>query len=274
MTEQEYNLAEGVRRSDLWKMEDSPEKFKYFLDHPEEEKSPALVFGSACHKWVLEKDDFGNEYAVAPEGINRRTKEGKEAWERFCDENAGKEIISREDYETMAGMREVLMKHPLAKKLLTGKGQTEVPLFWTDRETGEKCKVKCDRIVTYRRRKYIIDYKTTAAADTFRFNSSIWKYGYFFQAGMYAEALKVVKRAKKYPGFLFVAQEKKPPYSVNVIEVSEEVMNAGVAKFHQLLEKMHNCKVVDLWPGYNSGDVPNDAFVPGWMMNEMEDEFE
>ncbi|MBQ1302965.1 MAG: hypothetical protein IIY29_06450 [Firmicutes bacterium] len=36
MTEQEYNQAEGIRRSDLWKMEDSPEKFKYFLEHPEE----------------------------------------------------------------------------------------------------------------------------------------------------------------------------------------------------------------------------------------------
>ena len=34
MTEREYNEAEGIRRSDLWKIEDSPEKFKYNLEHP------------------------------------------------------------------------------------------------------------------------------------------------------------------------------------------------------------------------------------------------
>ena len=132
---------------------------------------------------------------------------------------------------------------------------------------------KLDRVVTYRRRKYIVDYKTTTAADTFHFNSEVWKRGYYMQAGMYAEGMKAALKLRKLPGFLFVAQEKKPPYSVNVIEVSEEVMNAGVAKFHSLLEKYHACAVLDKWPGYVQ-DVPNDCYVPGWMMSEMEDEFE
>ena len=269
MTEAEYNAAEGIRRSDLWKMEDSPEKFRYFSGHPAEQ-TPSMVFGSACHKYVLEKDDFGKEYAVAPK-VDRRSSAGKAAWEAFCRENEGRTVISEDDMNTIAAMREALMKHPLAKKLLTGKGQTEVPLFWKDRETGERCKAKLDRIATWRRRKYIVDYKTTSAADTFHFNSSIWKFGYHFQAGMYAEGLKTVTNAKRMPGFLFVAQEKNPPYSVNVIEVSEEVMNAGNAKFHDLLRKYQECKALDAWPGY-CGDVPNDSFVPNWMQAAMEDE--
>jgi exodeoxyribonuclease VIII len=97
--------------------------------------------------------------------------------------------------------------------------------------------------------------------------------GYFMQAGMYAEGYKTSQKKRKLPGFLFVAQEKKPPYSVNVIEVSEEVMEAGVAKFHELLEKYHNCKALDLWPGYINGNIPNDAFVPGWMERELEEEY-
>ena len=187
MTEQEYNAAEGIRRSDLWKMEDSPEKFKYFLDHPVEQ-TPALVFGSACHKAILEPNDFPNEYAVAP-AVDKRTKAGKEEWERFCAENEGKTVVSSDDATVFAEMADAIRNCPLAKKLICGKGQSEVPIFWTDKETGEKCKAKLDRVVTYRRRKYIVDYKTTMAADTFHFNSSIWKYGYFFQAGMYAEGL-------------------------------------------------------------------------------------
>ena len=269
MNEQEYNSAEGIRRSDLWKMEDSPEKFKYFLEHPVEQ-TPAMAFGSACHKYVLENDDFDSEYVLAP-NINRRTNAGKEEWERFCSENKGKTVVSPDDVQVMAEMREAIERCQLAKKLLFGKGETEKAYFWTDKETGEKCKIKCDRIVTYNRRKYIVDYKTTQCAETNRFNSDIWKMGYHFQAGMYAEGYKAANRKKKLPGFLFVAQEKKVPYSVNVIEVPEDVMTAGVVKFHELLKKMHECKEADLWAGY-VGDVPNDAFVPTWMEREMEDE--
>ena len=100
MTEQEYNLAEGIRRSDLWRMHDSPEKYKFFLDHPQEESSPALTFGSAAHKMVLEPDTFFDEYAVAP-ACDRRTKEGKALYETFLEQSEGKTIISAEDLKTV-----------------------------------------------------------------------------------------------------------------------------------------------------------------------------
>lgn len=270
MNEHDYNSAEGIRRSDLWKMEDSPEKFKWFLEHPVEQ-TPAMAFGSACHKMILEPWDFGNEYAVAP-NIDRRTKEGKAMWEAFCTDNAGKTILSADDAETMREMEEALERCPLAHKLIRGKGETEQAFFWTDRETGEKCKIKTDRLVKYNRRWYVVDYKTCLCAETMRFNSEVFRLGYYFQAGMYTEGVMQVKKLRSRPGFLFVAQEKKAPYSVNVIEVSEEVMNAGVAKFHELLGKYHDCNVLDNWPGYLIGDVPNDCFVPTWMEREMEDE--
>lgn len=272
MNEREYNEAEGIRRSDLWKMEDSPEKFRFFQDHPVEQ-TPAMAFGSACHKFILESESFLDEYAIAPEGINRRTKEGKEQWETFCNANEGKTIVNAEDMQIAAEMRTALDHCPLAKKLIFGKGETEQAFFWTDPETKEKCKIKVDRLVKYNRRWYVVDYKTCMCAETFRFNSEMWKLGYFMQAGMYCEGVRIAKKMKKrMPGFLFVAQEKKPPYSVNVIEVSEEVMDAGVAKFHQLLRQYHDCKVLDQWPGYLTDNIPNDSFVPGWMEREMEDE--
>jgi hypothetical protein len=237
------------------------------------EQTPAMAFGAACHKYVLERDGFDDEYAVMP-NVDGRTKEGKEIKARFAQENAGKTVITTDNLAVMVDMVCALKACPLANKLIYGKGETEKPFFWTDEETGEKCKVKLDRMVKYNRRWYVVDYKTTATADTFHFNSTLWKLGYHLQAAMYTEGMMKVKKLKKRPGFLFVAQEKTPPYSVNVIEVSEEVMNAGVAKFHQLLEKLHACKLIDQWPGYLNGNVPNDAFVPNWMQQAMEDEFE
>lgn len=271
MNEKEYNAAEGIRRSDLWWMNGTPEKFRWHMDNPDTEKSPALMFGSACHKWVLEKDDFGSEYAVAPQ-VDKRTKEGKAVWEQFCAENEGKAVVGQDDFNTMQAMRDALNSNRLAKKLMFGKGETEQTFFWTDAETGEKCKIKTDRIVKYNRRWYVVDYKTCQCAETNRFNSEIWKFGYYFQAGMYTDGVMHGKKLRKRPGFLIVAQEKKAPYSVNVIEISEEVMNAGVAKFRELIGKYHDCAVLDNWPGYMTGDVPNDSFVPTWMEREMEDD--
>ena len=67
------------------------------------------------------------------------------------------------------------------------------------------------------------------------------------------------------PGFIFVAQEKKAPFSTNVIQVTEEVMNAGIAKYYELLGKVHECKEYDIWPGYNGIDeTMNEATLPGW----------
>ena len=270
MNEQEYNAADGVRRSDLWKMEDSPEKFKWFIEHPVEQ-TPAMAFGSACHKLILEPGTMNDEYAIAPV-CDRRTKEGKAIWEAFMTDNVGKTIISADDAQIMADMEEKIHMVPLANELINGEGQTEVPLFWTDPETGEKCKAKLDRLIKDDDGRYvIIDYKTALSAETERFNHEIFKLGYHFQAGLYTEGLMNVMNLDYRSRFIFVVEEKKAPYAVNVVEVSEDVMKIGVAKFHELLEKYHECKAVDLWPGYVD-DMPNETTLPGWYSLDGEEE--
>lgn len=271
MTEQEYNLAEGIRRSDLWRMEESPEKFRYFLDHSVEQ-TPALAFGSACHMRVLEPEEFKKNYVTAPT-VDRRTKAGREEWDKFQEENAGKTLMSAEDMNTLDEMTAALKECELANEVMFDvPGQVEVPLFWKDPETGEQCKAKCDRVMRTGDGKYvIIDYKTTTCAETEKFNREIFRYGYHFQAGFYTEGLKAALNLDYTPGFMFVAQEKKAPYAVNVIEVSADVLKVGTAKFHELLERYHECKEVDIWPGYCS-DTPNETQLPGWWSLDGEDD--
>lgn len=273
MPEAEYNEAEGIRRSDLWMMNDSPEKFRYRMDHPEETTAPALVFGAAAHKWVLEQDEFDNEYAIAP-SVDRRTKAGKEAWESFAAANIGKTPISQDDFVTISMMRDALEANPLANKILFGEGFTEVPFFWTDPETGEKCKAKFDRLIRDEEgRLIVVDYKTAQYAQTEHFNRAVIMHGYHVQAAMYTEGVQIALGLKKRPRFLFVAQEKKEPYSVNVIEVSFDVMHFGSTVYHDLLTKYHDCKELDVWPGYCGLDGQiNQTSLPKWAMNEMEEE--
>ena len=79
MTEREHRNHPAVSRSELWRIHESPQKFKYFKDHPEE-PTPTLLFGQVFHKLVLEPDTFGEEFAVCPDA-DRRTREGKQIYE-------------------------------------------------------------------------------------------------------------------------------------------------------------------------------------------------
>ena len=190
MTEQEYNAADGIRRSDLWLMKDSPEKFKYHMDHPEDEdeKNPAFLFGSACHKMVLEPESFEDEYAVAP-NVDRRTKAGKEEWMQFCDQNEGKIVLGADDFKTISEMSKAVTVHPLAGRMISG--HHEVPFFWIDPDTGEKCKCKADVVKITDRKYVLVDYKTTTDASTETFNKHILRFGYHVQAAMYTEGVQV-----------------------------------------------------------------------------------
>ena len=272
MTEKEYNDAEGVRRSDLWRMNESPEKYKYFLDHPQE-STPALIFGSACHKMFLEPQTFGEEYAIAPV-CDRRTKEGKAVWEAFMEENEGKTILSQDDKQVMEDMETALCRCSLATSLIYEDGESEVPLFWMDPDTGEKCKVKLDRLINGEDgRKYIVDYKTTLNASTEKFNKAMFNLGYALQAAMYSEGTQIALNLDYRPGFIFVAQEKKAPYSLNIIQVSPEVMEYGTTLFHSLLNKLHACKELDEWPGYLPvGGGTNWTDLPAWVGLDEEEE--
>lgn len=267
MTEKEYNEHPGVRRSDLWKISDSPEKYLWAINHPIE-PTPAMTFGAATHKFILEPDGFADEYAVAPTDIDRRTKTGKEIWDQFCTKNADKTIISADEYKTMNDMRSVLMRSPMGYELIYGKGKTEIPFFWKDKDTDELCKVKLDRLVRISRRYVVIDYKTAQSARTDEFVHSMIKLGYHVQAAMYTEGVMKSKRLKYRPDFAFVVQEKKEPYSVNVVYVAADnpVMVYGYDQFRELLGILHQCNETGYFYGYlGAFGETNEAYLPGYV---------
>lgn len=265
MNEAEYRQAEGIRRSDLWVINDSPEKFRYKMDNPSEEsQAPALVFGAAAHKILLEPTDFFEEYAIAPEGIDRRTKDGKAAWVAFTEAEAGKTILDRETYDTVKAMANKVLADPMARKLFAGR--KELPYFWTDPDTGVKCKVKLDCLTYLDDMPVVVDYKTCKSARTEAFQRDAVNYGYYLQAAMYTEGLMRCGKLTERPMFVFVVQEKTPGYSMNIITVSEDAMNYGIDIFRTLIGIYADCEKTGNWWGYNGkGGQPNELLLPAWL---------
>lgn len=245
MTNKEYRAHEGVSRSDLWLMAKSPLHYKYQIEHPQEE-TPALIFGAAQHKMVLETADFDAEFAVLPESIDRRTKAGKEAFLAFTEALGGRRVITKEQYDQICEMVEALKQNEAAWNLL--QGEHEQSFFWTDQGTDIKCKVRPDVITEYGGRPYLVDYKTTESCADGHFEAACRKYGYKLQAGMYTEGL--FQNTFEEYGFAFVAQEKTAPYASRVYICDGDFINEGHDQFRTYLGILKYCEDTGDWFGY------------------------
>ena len=265
MNEKEYRAADGISRSELWKIHESPEKFKWAQEHPEP-PTPALIFGQLVHKLLLQPENFSDEFVIAP-NVDRRTKAGREEWAKFEAENTEKTALSEDIYNIALKMVNDCLAAPYVKKLLAG--QKEIPYFWTDDMTGEKCKVRLDCLTEVGDDLIIIDYKTTTNAETDTFIKSAIKYGYDFQAAMYIEGVK--KCTGKKPRFVFIAQEKDPPYAVNIMQADELFIKRGYDSFRELLGTYHDCKINNNWFGYlGKYNILNSLCLPSYLAAEVE----
>lgn len=266
MTEHEYRSHPAISRSDLWLFHESPQKFKYTRENPSASApAPALLFGQAFHKLVLEPDDFDATFAVAP-NVDRRTAAGKQAWSEFVWASIGKTVISPEMHEQATAMAAAVRSIPLAVKLLGG--DKETPFFWTDRATGEPCKCRTDCLNVKYSQPIIVDLKSANDASTDTFSRDAVKYGYDLQSAMYADGVEANIHAT--PLFVFIVVEKTPPYAVNILQADDLFIQRGRNLFSEFINEYHYCKQSGNWYGYMGRDNQiNNLALPAWAAKEM-----
>lgn len=243
MTNKEYHEHPAVSKSTLGVIGKSPLHYKYNLENKKD--SEAFSFGRACHKWILERNDFFNEFAVLP-SVNARTKAGKEELELFKLDNEGKEFVKADEFETIKLMGIAMEQHEVASKLLHGR--VEQSFFWTDVDTGVECKCRPDLIND--ENMCIIDYKTTSSCKNGDFERDARKFSYDLQAAMYTDGV-FINELESY-SFVFVAQEKTAPFAVRVYQCDEGFVENGREKFREYMETLKYCRDNDEWFGYET----------------------
>lgn len=265
MTEKEYRQHPAISRSELFKITESPEKFKYYREHPEE-PTPSLIFGQLFHAMALQPETVWEQFAVMP-NVDRRTKAGKEAFADFEAQAEGKTIVSVYMVEQASAMCEALNKNEFVKKLL--KGEKEKPFFWVDDMTNEQCKCRVDCLSEIGENLIIVDLKTTDNAETEAFMRSAIKYGYDVQSAMYSEGIKV--KTGREPLFVFIAIEKKPPYALNILQADKLLIRRGYDVFRELIGIYADCKKTGNWYGYlGRYNQINNLALPAYLAKEVE----
>ena len=299
ISNKDYRAREGISSTELKKIMKSPMHYRHWKDTPEETDTPSLLFGRAAHKYILETYDFYNEFEVAQD-FKYQTKEDKKAtqefvgakamelgkgeeWDNFIVTNpkkdevvafyrmlvADKDIITQEQFEQIDAMRNAMLSTPFVSKLING--EHEISFFWEDEETGLTCKCRPDSMND--KLHIVVDYKTCEDAETEAFMRNAIKLGYDVQASYYLDGVKA-NTGEDYI-FVFIAQEKKPPYAVNILQASDVFIRSGRETYKALLETYKECSESGNWYGYmGENNEINNLGVPKWIENMLGEESE
>lgn len=250
MPNAEYHSSSAISKSGLDLIEKSPAHYFY----ADKEKTKAMVIGSAFHDLVLLPDIFEKNYAVKPDGLSFATKEGK-AWKA---ENEGKEILSQEEFDAINAMKESVLAHHSASKLLA-QGKPETSIFWRD-ESGVECRCRPDFIHSS---GVIVDLKTTTDASPRGFAKSVAEFRYHVQDAYYSNGYKHAF-GELPKGFVFIAVEKKPPYAVGVYTLDDAAKIEGEIRFKENIETYKQALEQGVWnafsPKIETLSLPNWAY--------------
>jgi exodeoxyribonuclease VIII len=270
-TNAEYHgYREAISKSRLANMSVCPAYFKWCEDNPAE-PSEDMVLGSAFHKIVLEPETFDKEFMIMPH-FDRRTKEGRLGYENLMNKVQGEciTLITKEQYDTICGMRDSIMSNPYARKLING--NIEQSMYFTDDLTKVECKCRPDVWRKVADRVVITDLKSAKSVMPNDFMRDCVKYHYDLQTAMYRDgASKVLGVPKDNIDFVFIAVEKKPPYLLNIMQADTYVIQKGEADFREYIGTYKECLEDGVYYGLNGKNgIINTLSLPEYLIRDKE----
>lgn len=239
-----------------------PARFRYDQDHAPLPKKE-FDFGTAAHHMVL---GTGPRIVVVQHTDWRSKAAQAERDAAYLDDAIP--LLAR-DYRRVVAMAKALRDHPVASVLFAeGSGAPERSLYWLDQATGVTRRARPDWLPPVTSGRLIIpDYKTTRDASTPAVEKALYEYGYFQQAPWYEDGARALLAEDV--AFVFVFQEKEPPYLVNVFEPAAMAMRLGRDLNRRALEVFAECTASGQWPGY--GDDIKFAYLPSWAENKIQE---
>lgn len=227
-----------------------PAKFRYEQDH-RGEAPPKRHFdiGHAAHQLVL---GAGPDLVVV-EAENYRTRAAQDAQDEA--HARGAVPLLTHEHDQVQAMAAALREHPVAGPLFSPeRGTPEVSLIWYDGPTGVTRRSRFDWLPHPGRGRLIIpDYKTCARGDLDTLTRAMHQHGYHLQADYYLAGAQALGLAGTDAAFVFVAQEKTPPYLVTIFEPDSIAMQIAAAKNRRALQIYAWCTENDHWPAYHEG---------------------
>ncbi len=235
-----------------------PALYRYEQDHGRAPKRE-FDFGHAAHQLVL---GAGPGITVVDAKSWRTDAAQGQAEEARAE---GKVPLLTAEYETVQAMAAALKRHPIAGRMFNPeRGKPEQSLFWKDQKFGIWRRARLDWLPTAGNgQHWVADLKTCRSAAPDRLQKAMWDYGYATQAAWYLDGVRALGLGDKLTKFVFVFQEKTPPYLVTVAEPDPFALQIGAYENQSAMATYRDCMATGHWPGYSDGieSIP----LPRWI---------
>jgi exodeoxyribonuclease VIII len=254
MIEQEYRGQTAIAGSDA-KHILAPKTPAHYAAHmageTKREPSKAMLLGTMAHLAVLEPSKLDAAFVERPEGIDLRTKLGKE-WRESV---GAMPVLDQDEARAVRGIRDSIAANKAAKELLADT-RTEVSVFG-ESHSGLWIKGRIDAL----KPETIVDVKTTSAgADANAFARQSFALNYHVSAAWYWYLATLNEMPPK--AFYWVAVEVQPPYAVAVYEIHKDALQLGFRMMQDALALIARCEDEGHWPAY--GDEVQTLNLPLW----------
>lgn len=230
ITFQEYQEAKGINASFLKAcLQGAYQGYKYL--HDKKEPSSEMIFGSALHDFILENtsdNPFSNRYYVMP-SVDRRTKAGKEAYEKALIDAASKIILDQDDFAKITRISSSLFSNPDFLDL--HKTSLKEDSWFSIMPDGSLFKGRVDLYDPSR--KIITDIKTTRAADPHNFGRDFYSFGYDIQMLHYATLLNQSLKAYDELTSLYIVAIEKDSEQIAFYDVTKICHNSYTQNRYQ-----------------------------------------
>lgn len=215
--------------------------------------SKAMILGQALEDLIQRPADFPATYAVRPEGLDGRTKEGK-AW---AEQHAGKNIIAASDGDTLSTM--AARVEDLLDRQRPGWRQWRQQATLRAELRGVKVQARPDWLDAEG-----IDYnlKSCESLDDLTGGRSIANFGYHTQAHLVASCLSCSLDAPPREARL-VAVERQAPHRAVLVKLSPAWWPSAQTWLAQSLDLLRECQTTGQWPLVWSESL--DVEPPSWM---------
>ena len=235
-----YNALKALNYSGAKELLKSPAHYHYSLT-AERKETTALRVGSLTHAMILEPHVVSKKFIISP-AFDRRTKDGKTAYEEFLKESIGRTVVTEDEWDLSLSVSQSMAG--IVSKLKVNFVATE--LMFVTEICGVTFKCAIDAIGDD---GYIYDLKTAEDASPNGFLRAARNYHYNLQAYIYRMAYEMAF-GERMQGFRFIVAEKEEPNLGACYQLGPEIMTSASFDFDKIVETYNKCSLLDEWPGY------------------------
>lgn len=256
---------------------DSPARYRWERDNGGRAPKRAFDLGHAAHAYAL---GVGQRLAVLDAKDYRSP--AVRAKRDYARAQGLVPILEHEDAAARA-MAKALRSNPRTGHLFEpGHGVPERAMFWYDERFGFWRRAKLDLTVRLADgRLAVVDYKSREGrVNADGISRALWDFGYYTQDPFYRDGLKALGLDDD-PVFLFVFQERNPPYFATVAEADPETKGWGRLKVDEGLDLYARCLESDVWPDYMRDEYGNPlplgsplpVGLPRWATRDLAEQY-